>query len=279
MVDRSGSNPLKRAIDSPFFPAITFAHSCMELTLNKKRDKKRSHTKVRNVTTDFSRKARSTGKNSIPFSPPSQKKASEKILTKSGQLNTDLTIDNAVSSGSPRYCFNTEIPERYNETYIIAIPKDPNWLYVYWEFSAETAQLMDSSLEQSGSKLVLRLKETDVEETLENVVPFQIDVNELSDGHYMEVPENCRQFQIECGCFVENGSYTPIIQSDPVTIPQSDYQRFDIFASDEENSAALFDTVNNPVSYLSAKTQLDRINSQTCSSYSKHTQVAAGSIF
>lgn len=247
--------------------------------MNKKRESKKSHTKGRSVTTDFSRKASSARKNSIVLSPPSQKSTYKKVHSKNRILSSNHLNDSHGSSGSPRYCFSTEIPERYNETYIIAIPKDPNWLYVYWEFSEETARLMDSSLEQSGSKLVLRLKETDVEEALETVVPFQIDVNELFDGHYMEIPENSRQFQIECGCYIENGCYAPIVHSDPVTIPQSNHQRFDIFASDEEKNAVLFDSVNNPVTYLSTTTPLDRINSQTCSSYSKHTPSTAGSIF
>lgn len=247
--------------------------------MNKKRESKKSHTKGRSFTTDFSRKASSARKNSITLPPPNQKNTSKKVRLKNQILRSNLSTDNPGSSGSPRYCFSTKIPERYNETYIIAIPKDPDWLYVYWEFSEETARLMDSSLEQSGSKLVLRLKETDVEEALETVVPFQIDVNELFDGHYMEIPENSRQFQIECGCYVENGHYTPIAHSDPVTIPQSNYQRFDIFASDEEKNAILIDSLNNPVNFLSTKAQTDRINSQTCSSYSKHTPSTAGSIF
>jgi hypothetical protein len=251
----------------------------MELIVNKKRGKKRSHTATRSVTTESSRKASGARKNSIAISPPNRNNTFENGQSNTQIHNLNLTIDNTFNSGSPRYCFSTEIPEHYNETYIIAIPKDPNWLYVYWEFSDEAAQLMDSNLEQYGSKLVLRLKETDIEETLETVVPFQIDVNELCDGHYLEIPENSRQFQIECGFFEENGIFTPIVQSDPVIIPQSDYQRFDIFASDEENDATLFDSVNNPLNYLSTKTHLDRINSQTCSSYSKHTQTAAGSIF
>ncbi len=244
--------------------------------MNNKRENNGSHTKVRNVKKDFSSKAR---KNPTNISRSNSKISSEKKRSRNKTPSTNILIDTGSGPGSPRYCFSTEIPERYNETYIIAIPKDPNWLYVYWEFSEEAARLMDSSLEQSGSKLVLRLKETDVEETLETVVPFQIDINELSDGHYMEVPENCTQFQIECGCFSENGIYTPIVQTDPVTIPQLDFQRFDVFASEEETNAALFDSVNDPVNYLPSKKQLDRINSKTCSSYSKHTQANAGSIF
>jgi hypothetical protein len=251
----------------------------MELIVNKKRGSNISQTATRSVRSESSRKASGASKNSIATSPLDQNDTSYESSSNSKILPSNVATDNTFSSGSPRYCFSTEIPEHYNETYIIAIPKDPNWLYVYWEFSEDAVRLMDSSLEQSGSKLVLRLKETDIEEALETIVPFQIDVNELCNGHYMEVPENSRQFQIECGFFKENGSYTPIVQSDPVTIPSSDFQRFDIFASDEENDAALFDSVNNPLQCLSTNTQSDRINSQTCSSYSKHTQAAAGSIF
>ncbi|HEX2958890.1 MAG TPA: DUF4912 domain-containing protein [Chitinispirillaceae bacterium] len=246
--------------------------------MNKKREKTRSHKTNRSVTTRVSPKAKRNRKDPVTLPTPNQKITPEKRSFKNRDINTNLSMDSSTSSG-PRYCFSTEIPEHYNETYIIAIPKDPNWLYVYWEFSEEAARLMGSGLEQSGSKLVLRLKDADVEETIEAIVPFQIDINELCDGQYMEIPENSRQLQIECGCFSENGGFIPIVQSDPVILPQSDTQCFDIFASDEEKNQTMFDSVNNPVNNFSTAAQLDLNNSQTCSSYSKHIQTSAGSIF
>jgi hypothetical protein len=201
------------------------------------------------------------------------------ILNESENIGTELS--NESLSATPRYCFNTEIPERYNETYIIAIPKDPNWMYVYWEFSDETANLMESNLEQSGSKLVLRLKETEVAESLEVVIPFQVDVAEINNGQYMPIPENSKQFQIECGCFSENGDYIPIAQSDPVFIPSGDAdgQIFDIFASDEEKMVSVFNSVNSLTNSLSNSMQSDFFNSKSCTSYSKPLPGSAGSIF
>ncbi|MBN1601902.1 MAG: DUF4912 domain-containing protein [Chitinispirillaceae bacterium] len=184
-------------------------------------------------------------------------------------------------NSAPRYGFNTDIPDRYNETYIVAIPRDPNWLYVYWEFSDETAHLMNSNLEQTGSKLVLRLKETEVAETFEDVLSFQVDVNDLSTGQYVPMPECSKEFQIECGFFSERDGFFPIAISDPVTIPQAETggQTFDIFASEEEKRTTLFDTVNASPAEPSDKKLTDLFNSQTYSSYSKPISSSAGSIF
>jgi hypothetical protein len=233
-------------------------------------------------------KQKTTG---VSFEAPSIRTSHISQSSKKPQTKNKLTLDestfigtelsNDSQSATPRYCFNTEIPERYNETYIIAIPKDPNWMYVYWEFSDETANLMESNLEQSGSKLVLRLKETEVAESLEVVIPFQVDVAEINNGQYMPIPENSKQFQIECGCFSENGDYIPIAQSDPVFIPSGDAdgQIFDIFASDEEKMVSVFNSVNSLTNSLSNSMQSDFFNSKSCTSYSKPLPGSAGSIF
>lgn len=200
-----------------------------------------------------------------------------------GKKDTEIQSSTSVApqSATPRYCFNTDIPDRYNETYIVAIPRDPNWLYVYWEFSDETAHLMDSTLEQTGSKLVLRLKETEVAETFEDVLSFQVDVNDLSTGQYVPMPECSKEFQIECGFFSEKDGFLSIATSDPVTIPQPETggQTFDLFASEEEKRTTLFDSVNASPTEPSDKRPTDLFDSQTCSSYSKSISGSAGSIF
>jgi hypothetical protein len=110
---------------------------------------------------------------------------------------------------------------------------------------------------------------------------FQVEVNDLSTGKYIPIPESSKEFQIECGFLSEKDVFFPIATSDPVIIPQSETggQTFDLFASEEEKRTALFDTVITSPIDPSDKKITGLFNSQTCSSYSKPHPGSAGSIF
>ncbi|HWP68958.1 MAG TPA: DUF4912 domain-containing protein [Rectinemataceae bacterium] len=53
---------------------------------------------------------------------------------------------------------NMTIPERYNETMIRALPRDPSWIYAYWDISEQKRALF--SEEESTAGLFLRVLET-----------------------------------------------------------------------------------------------------------------------
>jgi hypothetical protein len=249
------------------------------LILKAKREKHKSKSMSKKTSRGVTSGTPTSAKSVVTHTLENHQKFSHSISRKRTVVQPDTGKE--PQNSTPRYYFNTEIPERYNETYITAIPKDPNWLYVYWEFSDETVHLMDSNLEQSGSKLVLRLKETDVAETFEEIMPFQVEVNDISTGQYVPVPENSGEFQVECGYFSDDEGFIPVIQSEPVTIPQSvaGGQIFDIFASEEEKKSTHFDTVNDFQVESSGSKQTEFFNSQTSSSYSKPLPGSAGSIF
>ena len=52
---------------------------------------------------------------------------------------------------------NSGVPERYNETMIRALPRDPAWIYAYWDISEQ--KRLPMSEDEAGSGLFLRVVE------------------------------------------------------------------------------------------------------------------------
>ena len=169
-------------------------------------------------------------------------------------LNGSPEITQELSDESSRYSFSTEIPKRYNETYITVIAKDPNWLYMYWEFSDNTLKLINTMIDQYGSKLVLRLKDTETEDSFEKIIPFHIETNNGQGNRYLKVPEDGRVYLIECGYLSKQGDFFHIAQSDPVSVPAL------------EPKQLFFDTpVNTNCNETQNATLTDSFNTNDCS--------------
>jgi hypothetical protein len=141
-----------------------------------------------------------------------------RLVDKDNYPEPDVNSDES-ECVSPRYSFSTEIPERYNETYIAAIPKDPDSLFVYWEFSDETVQLMHTMMDPIGSKVVLRVKETECSDGNGDILSFHVEGNKQQEEFLLKIPEHGKTYHVECGHFTPKGEFVQIAQSDPVVIP------------------------------------------------------------
>lgn len=60
-------------------------------------------------------------------------------------------------SNSPIYCFSTDIPDNYQESYICALPINPDFLFTYWEIAPDyVAQKIKGT--ETDLNLFLRIK-------------------------------------------------------------------------------------------------------------------------
>jgi hypothetical protein len=127
---------------------------------------------------------------------------------------------------SPRYHFSTEIPQLYNETYIRALPKNPDSLFVYWEIAQGALQEIEKSLgdDYVHSRHVLRLHQIPSSRGDSAPVVMDIDVGTLSGSSYIRVPEVGRKYFVEYGQATAAGTYFPICQSQKIEIPISSIQ-------------------------------------------------------
>lgn len=126
------------------------------------------------------------------------------------------------------YLLNTNLPERYNKTYLRVLPKDPNWLFVYWEISEET---IDTAINKTGieqfkaAKPILRLLDiTDIEYNGTNAWKyFDVHVHYYANNWYVKVPEPGRTYIVEYGNITSGVTFFPMMQSNVVKTPRDNY--------------------------------------------------------
>ncbi|MBD3316907.1 MAG: DUF4912 domain-containing protein [Chitinivibrionales bacterium] len=128
-------------------------------------------------------------------------------------------------SPGPRYFFRADIPQQYGETYLIAIPRDPEWIYTYWEVNEETlAHIKRRTGERSFStaKRVLRLLDvTDVDYDGSNAWNHtDIEITPFADSWYIKVPQAGRCYVVEHGLLTAGGDWVIIKRSKSVEIPR-----------------------------------------------------------
>ena len=127
----------------------------------------------------------------------------------------------------PHYTFSSDIPDMYNETYICALPRNPDWLYVYWEISPATIQQLKNRLgehytdPQSLLRLVQLEKSGDsIPSKSRHVSADIINIATDSESWYIKVPETGRKYIVEYGQLIDK-EYIPICRTKPVDIPAS----------------------------------------------------------
>ena len=117
-----------------------------------------------------------------------------------------------------------ELPEGYNDHRIVALVRDPYWLFTYWELNDQKIQELRDNF---GARVweeaqhVLRIYDTtDVIFNGTNAhYHFDLLINSFASRWHVEVGQPNRTFCIERGLILANGQYLPLIRSNFVTTP------------------------------------------------------------
>ncbi len=144
-------------------------------------------------------------------------------LRKNSLIPTSLSAVDTKKSVAPYDDYSDpQIPQRYNETYIRAIPRDPEHLYVYWEISPESQDTIKRTMgeETISSKDTLRLiqlreqcgpkKECSVDEIV---------IHDQTRNTLVKVPVSDRSYRVEYGITTTNKQFTPVSVSSPAAVP------------------------------------------------------------
>ncbi len=156
----------------------------------------------------------------LPIKIATKKKAEPAPLTKKRvSLKGPTPLDKVLY---PRYFFKTDIPEHYNENYLRALPRDPDWIFVYWEFTSDTFDRLEktygSDLIRSGRRL-LRLR--DITDGISLSRYFDVEISDYADNWYVKVPEQARTYLIQCGILLRDGRFVEILSSNVFSIPRA----------------------------------------------------------
>ncbi|WP_448603832.1 DUF4912 domain-containing protein [Thermoleptolyngbya sp.] len=112
----------------------------------------------------------------------------------------------------------SELPDGYGESRIVLMPRDPQWVYAYWDIPNSKKEELR---QQGGSRLALRFYDvTDINMAVQRPHSLQqYECDELAREWYLPVPVSDRDYLVEIGYVCTDGRWLVLARSAPVRVP------------------------------------------------------------
>lgn len=131
-------------------------------------------------------------------------------MTSSGQINKDNTAPEAEHKA---------LPEGYGATEAALLPRDPNWMFVYWEITENSrknlAREHGEDIFQKGRQVI---RVHDVSDGA-GAKYFDIAVMHDAKSWYVNVQEAGRAYCCEVGLVLPDGRFIGIVKTNTVSLP------------------------------------------------------------
>lgn len=110
-----------------------------------------------------------------------------------------------------------ELPKRYNEDTLVGMPRDPWWVYAYWEVSDATRNAMQEKhgADLTGSEIVLRACSFDGKS-----IYSQVSVGTLLGSWYLQIDLPLNQFVLELGYLTKSQTFVSLLRSKEICLPR-----------------------------------------------------------
>jgi hypothetical protein len=117
-----------------------------------------------------------------------------------------------------------DLPQSYGEDQLVALVRDPWWIFTYWEVSPEKVKKGAEQLKESVFREVLRLHDiTEVEFNGKNSHFFKDhEIHFGAGNYYLNVWEPNRVYVAELGLIDKNGKYVMLLRSNAVRTPRAE---------------------------------------------------------
>jgi len=142
----------------------------------------------------------------IPPSPPKADHPKEQTAAKKSEL--------------------PEIPWSYGDTRIIALARDPYWLFAYWEISETTKDRVERRYGPHAweeARPVLRVYDATNLYFFESRQVMEIQINDFANNWYINTGQPNHTYLVELGRMLPDGTYIFIARSNLVTTPRNDF--------------------------------------------------------
>lgn len=111
------------------------------------------------------------------------------------------------------------LPQYYGVDRLVILPRDPYWLYAYWELSLPTREKLicewgEETWLKSSFQLRVCMHQWHREEMVENF--HDLTLQEESDSWYISVPTADRLYHVELGRRLPGGAFIPLLCSNAV---------------------------------------------------------------
>lgn len=124
----------------------------------------------------------------------------------------------------------TELPQRYDDTRLVVLVRDPEWLFLYWEIGSADRDMLGMAPEHFINSLVVRLHDvTEVEEFngVNSVNWYEIPVGGSAVSWYVHLPKVDREWVAELGVLNEEGEFIQICRSNRARTPRNTFSELE----------------------------------------------------
>ena len=116
------------------------------------------------------------------------------------------------------------IPEGYGQTRIVLLPRDPRWMFSYWEVTEaavlEIKSRFGGDVFSQSQPLIRRFQVQTKNGSVENLRHVDVDVAIEARNWYLQVEEEGTRWVVELGLKRPNGEFILIARSNYVTLPR-----------------------------------------------------------
>ncbi len=114
------------------------------------------------------------------------------------------------------------IPETYGETKIALLPRDPHWMYTYWEVTDQTIQEIKRLYGEDifySSQSTLRMVQ--ISDDLKPVKTIDVTIALDAKNWYLNAEEEGSSWYVELGLKAADGRFILIAKSNLITLPMA----------------------------------------------------------
>jgi Domain of unknown function (DUF4912) len=114
-----------------------------------------------------------------------------------------------------------EIPAAYGQDKLVIMPKDPEWLFTYWELTPKTVETGWHQREHGHQYQEAMKLSWDPQGLFEPNYVF-LPVEFTARKWYLTIPgDTSKSFQVEIGWLGENGHFISLLKSQSATLPET----------------------------------------------------------
>jgi hypothetical protein len=112
------------------------------------------------------------------------------------------------------------LPLYYGEDRLVLLPRDPYWLFAYWEISWPTRQLLAEETQKDYESLDFGLRVHRYTENKEAGTFFDLQITPTADHWYIKAGVPDKKYWVELGCYLPDGEFRVILTSNTVSTPR-----------------------------------------------------------
>jgi hypothetical protein len=115
----------------------------------------------------------------------------------------------------------SNLPERYGDHRLVALARDPNWAYAYWDLNPTRVRDLLKSANQTADKArwVLRVYSASLHPAEDKGHFFDIDIDVKTGSYYLDLSRPGARFVVEIGVIDASGMFRTTAQSNPLILP------------------------------------------------------------